>query len=282
LKAINNHIQKKIIVGDEWLYYKIYCGVKTADYLLIYVIKPICERLLDNSIIDKWFFIRYSDPEPHLRVRFHSIKIENLGIIIECFKVQVMPYIISNQVWDVQLATYHRELNRYGRNTIKECESFFFYDSQHSINIIKNDEGDEKHFIVVFKWIEYLISLFKLNSEQQLSFLKAMQHQFKDEFKVHKPVNKTLNMKYKTLEILLYNDLTENNNNNIELKKITERLLFLKKEKQLNNSIEYLLSSFIHMSINRNFRSKQRLYEMMIYDFLQKKHTSKFARYGKV
>ena len=33
---------------------------------------------------------------------------------------------------------------------------------------------------------------------------------------------------------------------------------------------DYILSSYIHMSINRLFRSKQRKNEMVIYDFLNK------------
>ncbi|WP_392348660.1 lantibiotic dehydratase C-terminal domain-containing protein [uncultured Polaribacter sp.] len=51
--------QRTFVIGDKWLYYKIYCGVKTADMLLLEVIKPLTEQLIEEKIIDKWFFIGY-------------------------------------------------------------------------------------------------------------------------------------------------------------------------------------------------------------------------------
>ena len=74
-------MQKNFILGDEWLYYKIYTGAKTADNILIDVIKPIAQTLFDEQVIDKWFFIRYSDPDFHIRVRFHCVDISKIGIV---------------------------------------------------------------------------------------------------------------------------------------------------------------------------------------------------------
>jgi thiopeptide-type bacteriocin biosynthesis protein len=61
-----------------------------------------------------------------------------------------------------------------------------------------------------------------------------------------------------------------------------ERFLMLKKEQKLEVSLDNVVASFIHMSVNRCFRSKQRLYEMMLYDFLYRKNKSKFVRYGRL
>ena len=46
----------------------------------------------------------------------------------------------------------------------------------------------------------------------------------------------------------------------------------IKEEVEKNKEVpfDYILSSYIHMSINRLFRSKQRKNEMVIYDFLNK------------
>jgi hypothetical protein len=57
--------------------------------------------------------------------------------------------------------------------------------------------------------------------------------------------------------------------------------LITKKEQNLEVSLESLLASFIHMSVNGCFKSKQRLHEMLLYDFLSKKNKSKFMRYEK-
>ncbi|HBX51207.1 MAG: hypothetical protein A2275_06955 [Bacteroidetes bacterium RIFOXYA12_FULL_35_11] len=57
------------IPGSEWLYYKIYCGPKTADTIIENVFLPVSSKLFENSLIKKWFFIRYSDSDLHLRFR---------------------------------------------------------------------------------------------------------------------------------------------------------------------------------------------------------------------
>jgi thiopeptide-type bacteriocin biosynthesis protein len=74
--------QRIFIIGDEWLYYKIYSGYKTAETLLIDTIFPLAQLFLQAHWIDNWFFIRYSDPQFHLRIRFHITKNEHIASII--------------------------------------------------------------------------------------------------------------------------------------------------------------------------------------------------------
>jgi thiopeptide-type bacteriocin biosynthesis protein len=73
-------IKRNFIVGEEWLYYKIYCGNYTADKILINEVQTIVNKLFRKKLIDQWFFIRYYDPDFHLRIRFHLI---NLNAITE-------------------------------------------------------------------------------------------------------------------------------------------------------------------------------------------------------
>ena len=273
-------IQKTFIVGEEWLYYKIYCGVKTADTILLELIKPVTEELVSQKIIDQWFFIRYSDPEPHVRVRFHLIDMNTIGSVLLKIKNLLKPYITTKQIWNVQLATYQRELERYGANTIEKSELFFFYDSKIILSIITNSKDDETRFLNLFNWLETLVSLFNFKDKKLLSFLDNMQEQFKNEFEINKTIRKELSTKYRRLESLLLNENGFNSLTKINLKELVKGFLRLENEQKLNISLEDLLASFIHMSINRCFRSKQRLYEMMLYDFLFRKNKSKFVRYG--
>jgi thiopeptide-type bacteriocin biosynthesis protein len=279
---MTENVQRTFVIGDKWLYYKIYCGVKTADMLLLEVIKPLIELFLVQKIIDKWFFIRYSDPEPHLRFRVELIEIKNLGAVIKKIKNLLQPYINSNQVWDVELATYKRELDRYGTNTIEDVEFFFCHDSLMIIKIIKNSKDDETRFLTLFKWLENILILFKFEDKGLLFFLERMQGQFKEEFRVDKRVRKELSVKYRKLAPELFNKEDTNAPKINILIETVERFLSLKKEQKLEVSLDSLVASFIHMSINRCFRSKQRLYEMMLYDFLYRKNKSKFVRYGEL
>ena len=279
---MHKNVQKTFIVGDKWVYYKIYCGVNTADIILTRIIKPFTEQLLVNNYIDKWFFIRYSDPEPHIRVRFLVKDLEHIGSLILEFKKVINPFIKTKQIWDIQLATYQRELGRYGANSIELAESFFFYDSEQVLTIIENSLDDETRFLNMFQWIENVLSLFNLENNELLSFLNKMQEQFKKEFKVNKVVKKQLSNKYRGLETTLYNSPKQKYVHVNELKLIAKQFLALEKNEELQLSLENLIASYVHMTINRCFRSKQRLYEMMLYDFLFRKNKSKFIRYGEL
>ena len=55
--------------GDKWLYYKLYGGVKSCDFILPIYILPMMNRLKRMHLISKWFYIRYSDPDFHIRLR---------------------------------------------------------------------------------------------------------------------------------------------------------------------------------------------------------------------
>ena len=276
------NVQRTFVIGDKWLYYKIYCGVKTTDTLLLEVIKPLTEQLIEEKIIDKWFFIRYSDPEPHVRFRVQCIDIKNIGAVIKKMKNLLQPYMNSNQVWDVALATYKRELERYGTNTIEDAELFFYYDSLMMLQIIKNSKDDETRFLTLFKWLEKILLLFKFEDMGLLSFLERMQEQFKEEFSVDKRVRKELSNTYRKLAPALFDKEDTNAPRIYNPTETVERFLMLKKEQKLEVSLDNVVASFIHMSVNRCFRSKQRLYEMMLYDFLYRKNKSKFVRYGRL
>lgn len=78
-------MQREFNIGSEWLYYKIYCGVKTSDMILLEHLKEKISDLKINDFIEKWFFIRYNDPEPHIRLRFLLTKNSNLNLIIQTF-----------------------------------------------------------------------------------------------------------------------------------------------------------------------------------------------------
>ena len=276
------NVQRTFVIGDKWLYYKIYCGVKTTDTLLIEVIKPLTEQLIEEKIIDKWFFIRYSDPEPHVRFRVQFIDIKNIGAVIKKMKNLLQPYMNSNQVWDVALATYKRELERYGTNTIEDAELFFYHDSLMMLQIIENSKDDETRFLTLFKWLEKILLLFKFEDTGLLSFLERMQEQFKEEFSVDKRVRKELSNTYRKLAPALFDKEDTNAPRIYNPTETVERFLRLKKKQNLEVSLDNVVASFIHMSVNRCFRSKQRLYEMMLYDFLYRKNKSKFVRYGRL
>lgn len=58
--------------GSDWLFVKLYGPSDFEDDLIAQRLRPFAESALSDGLADKWFFIRYSDPDPHLRIRFHG------------------------------------------------------------------------------------------------------------------------------------------------------------------------------------------------------------------
>ena len=135
MKAAN--IKRVFIPGSKWVYYKVYAGLNTADTILTDKIGPLGDQLIKDGVIDKWFFIRYSDPENHLRIRFHLKDEKLIESVIKGVYHAFESHINNQLIWDLQLATYQRELERYGTNTIEDLESFFHHDSEVLLDIIK-------------------------------------------------------------------------------------------------------------------------------------------------
>jgi len=106
-------IKRTFIPDDEWLYFKLYTGPKTSDFILIEVIKPIVKSLLKDSLIKKWFFIRFEDPEFHLRIRLHLNNNLSAGEVLSVFNKLCNPHVENETILRIQLDTYQREIERY-------------------------------------------------------------------------------------------------------------------------------------------------------------------------
>ena len=288
MKPANTIIKRTFILGDEWLYYKLYCGKRTADMVLVDCIKPLTERLLEKKLIDQWFFIRYTDPNPHLRIRFHCNDINKLGIIIDDINKAVSNYVENDLIWKVQTDTYNREIERYGENTIEEAESLFFHDSKLCIKALEFIEDDTLLFMFALRSIHTIFEVFDFTIEDKLLFVKENLEAFKTEFNSNKSLSKQLYKKYNGFkkELIEFMEMQSHNeyqplinllNTNKEQLEIVKKTI-LKKELQQNIDLNNLLSSYIHMMVNRLFRDKQRLHELVCYDNLYRYYNFELAK----
>ncbi|QBD82613.1 hypothetical protein EPA93_44275 [Ktedonosporobacter rubrisoli] len=116
--------------GTRWSYLKWFVAHYQQDELIAGPIRTMAKNLREQGKIDMWFFIRYDDPYPHLRLRFHS-------------KLDVDPYelLMTLLQWSQQLAqkgsirsycvdTYEQEIERYGGpDAMALAEQLFCIDS---------------------------------------------------------------------------------------------------------------------------------------------------------
>ena len=197
-------------------------------------------------------------------------------------------------VWKIQIDTYNRELERYGYNLIDEAETIFYYDSECILSIIQklNTSRYENHrWMIALTLIDSFLSDFSFELHEKLQFIENLSQSFKSEFGFNEYNSKQFNVKYREnknlIETVMYNKKTSDNFSRY-LKPIKERSenlrptiykLSLKlKKADKSVSMKTLVSSYIHMSLNRLFLSKNRIHELVLYDFLKRYYTSEIAK----
>ena len=280
-------LQDVFIPGDTWLYYKIYCGTKTADTLLTDLIKPLTTYLLDKQLIDQWFFIRYNDSHNHLRVRFRCTQKGLEFNLLHYVSTQMTRFIQNREIWKVQLDTYQREVERYGATTMLASEELFFRESNMIVNFITSLEGEDSEqlrWLFSITALDRLLDDFGLSLKEKLHLIERLKENFGKEFGMNKSLKKQLDQKYRTHKSLIESALKREEVlplSSLELlrlksKETTTAIRFIK-ERTSETRQQELLSSYAHMLMNRMFRSRNRLHEMTMYQLLYRAYKSQYG-----
>ena len=298
---MNEVVQSTFIPGDSWLYYKLYTGPRTSDVLLSKTIGPVANELLKDGLIDRWYFIRYSDPDYHLRVRFHFNKSNHIIAIMARLKALFEEYVREHRIWKIQIDTYQRELERYGMATMELSEELFFHNSRMIVDflgLIGDAIGEEERWLFGLKAIDDLLCSFEYTEKAKLTLLESLKTAFGREFGMSRMLKKQLDEKYRKSRNKVDDFLIFDQKKCPAHFESMHRILLEKKDQTnniarnvlslINTNIEEkemrlhnLMGSYIHMQMNRLFKSNNRLHEMVSYDFLYRHYKSRLARQEK-
>ncbi|MES2107387.1 MAG: lantibiotic dehydratase [Bacteroidota bacterium] len=273
-KRVNEHPRRSFIPGDHWTYFKIYSGFKQADELLMNAIYPVICKYKDKKMITQWFFIRYADPEHHLRIRFYCDNLNDSAEIIQAFNQSLTTALQNDLVNKIQMDTYQRELERYGPNFIEQAELLFFYDSECLINVnAAIGANDELRWKIALANINSLLNDYRLNLHDKFNLMTNLSNGLKEEFKLNSRDLKLFSQKYRTNkpDINAIMAKTSQEDGIEALYSLFDKRSGLNAaliENEAENIPSDVIASLVHMSINRLFRSKQRMHEIIIYDFL--------------
>lgn len=287
--------RRYFIPGSEWLYAKLYTGPKTAERLLTGYIHPLLEEWMTKGQINRYFFLRYGDPEFHLRLRLHikddaaclAAVLERLhNLFSECMEAGLL----SNVTYD----TYQREIERYGIATIELSESLFCIDSRHILRLLaalaRDDEADPDtlRWQLSLRLVDDWLAAFNYDIEGKVKLMSLLSESFRREFGMTQRIfTKQINDKYRKLKgqinasfdladpsMSRYASLLRERHSEIAgaLPSLLEAL-----GTQESPDRDALIRSYIHMTMNRMFRSRNRTFELVIYDFLLRYYKSRLA-----
>ncbi len=254
--------------GSEWLFLKIYTGAKYADDLLKTKIKKLISKLESTGRIQKWFFVRFNDPDFHLRIRLKIDPLINeIGEIIGNFHKILENEIQSKIVYKIQIDSYLPETERYSNMDL--AESIFHSESKYILSCISKHSNEERLYVCLIS-INAMLNAHGLNLPEKISFCEKSRDGFLSEYKDQKGIKAKLNAIYRE------------ERNRIEFELLEDRsedyLLFLQSILKTNALSETELSSFIHMQINRFFISNNREIELRVFHLLFQHFRSQLAK----
>ncbi len=281
-------IDRVLIPGSEWLYFKLYTGMKSADIILADTIRPLTDMLLKNKAIDEWFFIRYMDPRFHLRFRMKIAKEGSFDDVMRAFHRAFHPLVENGLVINVVMDCYKREVERYGENSMELSEEVFSADSVAIADIVARlratGDSDESRWLLGMNLVDDTLSAAGFDMAAKMQFIEMVDGAFRKEFMITSSNHaKPLNSKYrdhrKNLESTMgHTGIYEQYEDILNARK--ERLsgIFDRLRLSGGHSLDELLPSYTHMTINRLFRSRNRQCEMVVYYFMNKYYASYVAR----
>ncbi|MES2568165.1 MAG: lantibiotic dehydratase [Bacteroidota bacterium] len=291
--SINKIKHKEPEIENGWIYYKLYCGPKTSDDIIITKFKEITHALLTEKIIDSWFFIRYNDPDSHLRLRLHITQIGKLNEIKQLIDSKLTHLINQYIIHSIKSDKYEREYERYGYNSISLAEKLFFNDSIFVMNVlslINTIDDNSYRWQIAIRSVDDLLNEFNFNLENKHKFISQLSAAFFKEHGESKELKLTLDLKYRKLKFTIKSifdwDLNPDFSSIKELlkqktgsnKPVVSELLLINSNGELQIPINEFIASILHMNLNRLFIGRNRTNELAIYDLLSRHYKSLLIR----
>ena len=269
--------KRELIPFDEWLYLKLYMKSNLQDEFIAMQLDDLLN--LGNKKLE-YFYIRYADPKPHLRVRIKGSSEElmnNYYQISQKLKILKNQHIVNNIIID----TYDREIERYGGiEVFQSVENLFILDSHMSQKLLSMylDEGLDidkniislrlnynyiKNFYSSFDDVKEYFSIIGVNKISGDSSLKADKENYiklfdNDENKVFKIIDEEF-CKHKELIKNINTKMVKLNINTYEKAKIVDSIIHMNNNRiiGINRDIEKEIMEIVRSILIREFYIKK-------------------------
>ncbi|YCI27392.1 lantibiotic dehydratase [Paenibacillus sp. Z6-24] len=173
---------------DDWLYIKLYGKQSREEELIALEFPDFCSQMAEKFQLSH-FYMRYMDPKPHIRLRFHA---DSSALLI------AMPHILywlkglrkQGLISEYIIASYDREVERYGGIAPMEAaERLFGADSAAVEAILRGKRMKQIELdmeLIAMISVIRLLQQLGLNTEQQLKLMEYQNisnNEYRQEFK---------------------------------------------------------------------------------------------------
>ena len=272
-------VDRHFVIGSNWVYLKVYSTPAAANALLTGILQPVLTQF--KAHIRCWFFVRYADPSPHLRIRF-SISEPEIGNLLIAFKDSMSNTAHEELIRDYRTDAYQRELERYSPELIGDIETHFHLGSAFLLHWLREAESAENLTetpVLALYMTFQLAECFWNNGALLEGFLEGRAGAMRREYANEKQVKREFDGKYREISSELNRALLGASpirpwSNELEASMgqllqqtaaIAEKAAVLNMTKRMQ-----LIGDLLHMQLNRLFSSAPRQQEALVFHCLHK------------
>jgi thiopeptide-type bacteriocin biosynthesis protein len=286
--------QRSFGPGSGWLYLKLYGAESQQDELLCEDLLPVLRRLLEGGACQGWFFLRYQDPEPHLRLRLWGEPGALLGRCLPALREALDGSPRAATLWRTQLDTYEREVERYGGDRgIELAEDLFWIDSEQSAEVIAAlaPENTGRRWLAAAAAMQAWMEDFGLDAGDRLRFCQEAAADYAQEMGASTFTRRALGERFRGLrkELAAVLSGSPEDEEMAAVLAILERwrgrrcvatggLRSAEQRGELLTPLRSLLRSYLHMTCIRLFAEDGRRQEYAVYELLARHLEAVIAR----
>lgn len=252
-----------IAPGNDWLYWEIFCHPVRANKILTDKIAPFIDA--HSEKIEQWFFIRYNEGGPHIRLRIRLKDRQDYCRLEGAFSESLAPELQSGVVTDLRICTYKRETERYGADLMIRVEQHFHKDSEYVLSLLDTILDDRELYRFCSETVHHLRvgNIFPQETWEQL--IAEGFEAFRQEHKITPAEIKLLNAEFPLYRKITLTKLNGAQSDKQQLFRQSFRDILLQCHELRRVK---LFRDLLHMHVNRLFPENPRTHEMVFYYLL--------------
>ncbi|MET9970778.1 lantibiotic dehydratase, partial [Streptomyces sp. NPDC006356] len=135
------------VPGGEWTFLKVYSAPERHDEIIAGPLREMVQELRAQGVTDRWFYMRYADPFPHLRIRVRGPEPSLLLALLISWGKGLVEQGLAQ---DIQVSSYAPETARYGGpETFDAAEALFEANSDTTADLIARRTDIKPEFLAV-------------------------------------------------------------------------------------------------------------------------------------
>ncbi len=291
-------MQERVSIFEKkWIYAKLWLPKEEEEDFLKHSLMPFVQSLMQIGCIHKWFYIRYQEEKPHIRLRLHGASEGVYEQIMGKLSDWSARLLLQESIRHVSFDLYERELERYGGMAcIEQAEDVFCADSQMCCTLLEM-AALPSHTRPLFVFAALGVIHFLKHLDGQLSSMAQLLSPMETEKALLSGCRPHLKQVVQDAQMLFFQE----NNEQIEdplllhlkqaftlssgaMQCYREKIEELEQKHTLQNTKEQILDSFLHMHCNRLLGTDAQLEKkarVLAYHILKKMH-HQFNKQGKL